>query len=371
MFTFRILESDRDSFARAGVITTSRGEIETPVFMPVGTAGTVKAVPHEFLEKLDTRIILGNTYHLYLRPGTDIIGRFGGLHEFISWPRPILTDSGGFQVFSHQELRKLKEEGVEFRSHLDGSAHFLSPEKSIEIQEALGSDIMMVFDECTPYPVSRKEADDSMRLSMRWAERCRNAWRRQEGQSLFGIVQGGMYTDLRKYSIERLEEIDFPGMALGGFSVGEPKDLMYEILAELAGILPASKPHYLMGVGTPVDIVHSVLQGIDMFDCVLPTRNARNGMLFTWKGPVRIKNAAYSRDKTPLDPDCGCPVCRRFSRAYLRHLFISGEILSYTLNSMHNLYFYSELMRVVRESIKEGEFRKFSEKFLESYPEGN
>ena len=371
MFSFRILQSDPNSSARAGVISTSRGEIETPVFMPVGTAGTVKAVPHEFLEKLEVPIILGNTYHLYLRPGTDIIGEFGGLHNFISWPKPILTDSGGFQVFSHQKLRKLNEDGVRFQSHLDGSSHFISPEKSIEIQEILGSDIIMAFDECTPYPVTKSEAEASMRLSIRWATRSREAWKNREEQALFGIIQGGMYTDLRKQCIEQIEELGLPGIALGGFSVGEPKEIMYEILQDLSGYLPGEKPHYLMGVGTPADIVQSVLRGIDMFDCVLPTRNARNGMLFTWKGPVRIKNAKHSRDDSPLDPDCDCPVCSRFSRAYLRHLFISGEILSYTLNSLHNLYFYSDLMKKIREHIRSGTFGNFSEKFLESYREAN
>ncbi len=344
MFNFRISHKDPGSQGRAGLITTSRGQIETPVFMPVGTAGTVKAVPHEFLEEMKTPIILGNTYHLYLRPGMEIIKKFGGLHNFISWDKPILTDSGGFQVFSHRKLRKLNEKGVEFKSHLDGSSHFISPEKSIEIQQLLGSDIIMAFDECTPYPVSRNEAEDSMHLSVRWAERCLKAWTNRDSQALFGIIQGGMFSDLRKECIEKIEEFDLPGIAIGGFSVGEPKEIMYGLLEEISGILPAAKPHYLMGVGTPVDIINSVKHGIDMFDCVLPTRNARNGMLFTWDGPVRIKNSIYSMDSQPVDSKCGCPVCRRYSRAYLRHLFISGEILSYTLNSLHNLYFYSELM---------------------------
>ncbi len=369
MLSFRILHKDPDSQGREGVITTSRGLIKTPVFMPVGTAGTVKAVPHEFLEEMNTPIILGNTYHLYLRPGTGIIEKFGGLHNFISWNRPILTDSGGFQVFSHRKLRKLHEDGVEFKSHLDGSTHFLSPEKSIEIQEILGSDIIMAFDECTPYPVSKQEAEDSMLLSMRWARRCGETWKNRDRQALFGIVQGGMFVDLRKQSIEKLEEIDLPGIALGGFSVGEPKNIMYKILEELGGYLPGKKPHYLMGVGTPVDIVQSVLRGIDMFDCVLPTRNARNGMLFTWNGPVRIKNSIYSMDDSPLDSKCGCPVCSRYSRAYLRHLFISGEFLSYTLNSIHNLYFYSDLMEKIRENIRAGTLKGFSQKLLESYQE--
>jgi queuine tRNA-ribosyltransferase len=369
MFSFRISHKDSNTRGRAGLLTTPRGQIKTPVFMPVGTAGTVKAVPHEFLENMNIPIILGNTYHLYLRPGTEIISRFGGLHNFISWPKPILTDSGGFQVFSHRKLRKLNEEGVAFKSHLDGSSHFLSPEKSIEIQQVLGSDIIMAFDECTPFPVSRQEAEDSMQLSVRWAERCRSAWTNRDSQSLFGIIQGGMFVDLRKQCIERIEELDLPGIALGGFSVGEPKNIMYEILEEVNGYLPPEKPHYLMGVGTPLDIMLSVMQGIDMFDCVLPTRNARNGMLFTWNGPVRIKNSIHSMDDSPLDPDCSCPVCSRYSRAYLRHLFISGEILSYTLNSLHNLYFYSDLMKKIRENIKAGTLKEFSKIILESYRE--
>ena len=369
MFSFRIVQTDTATRGRAGVLATPRGEIETPVFMPVGTAGTVKAVPHELLEQMDVPIILGNTYHLYLRPGTSVIQKFGGLHNFISWPGPILTDSGGFQVFSHRELRKLNEEGVEFRSHLDGSRHFLTPEKSIQIQEILGSDIIMAFDECTPYPVSKMEAEESMLLSSRWAGRCREAWKHRQSQSLFGIVQGGMYPDLRKRSLEMLEELDLPGIALGGFSVGEPKGLMYDLLEGLGGELPGHKPHYLMGVGTPADMVTAVLHGIDMFDCVLPTRNARNGMLFTGSGPLRIKNSGYRDDEAPIDPECECPVCRRFSRAYLRHLFISGEILSCTLNSVHNLHFYLNLMKRMRKTILQGTFLEFAQKFLESYRE--
>lgn len=369
MFSFRVSHRDPGSKGRAGLLTTSRGQIETPVFMPVGTAGTVKAVPHEFLEAMETPIILGNTYHLYLRPGVGTIDKFGGLHNFMAWHKPILTDSGGFQVFSHRKLRKLNEEGVEFKSHLDGSTHFFSPERSIEIQQVLGSDIIMAFDECTPYPVSKKEAEDSMLLSARWAERCRDAWTNKGSQALFGIIQGGMFVDLRKQCVERIEELEFPGIALGGFSVGEPKNIMYEILEELNGYLPDDKPHYLMGVGTPVDIVLSVLRGIDMFDCVLPTRNARNGMLFTWNGPVRIKNSIYSMDDSPVDPECVCPVCSRYSRAYLRHLFISGEILSYTLNSLHNLHFYWGLMKKIRGNIKAGTLKEFSKKILESYQE--
>ncbi len=369
MFNFRILHQDSETAGRAGVLSTPRGDIDTPVFMPVGTAGTVKAVPHEFLEKMKVQIILGNTYHLYLRPGTEVIARLGGLHKFIAWSGPILTDSGGFQVFSHRKLRKLDENGAAFKSHLDGSSHFISPEKSIEIQEILGSDIIMAFDECTPYPVTRKEAEASMLLSARWAARCRDAWTNRESQALFGIIQGGMFTDLRKSCIEIVGDLDLPGMALGGFSVGEPKEIMYGLLESLSGYLPHEKPRYLMGVGTPEDIVEAVSRGIDMFDCVLPTRNARNGMLFTRNGPLRIKNSVYSRDESPLDEKCRCPVCARYSRAYLRHLFVSGEILSCTLNSLHNLYFYAALMKRIRKELKKGSFLRFSKKFLESYRE--
>jgi queuine tRNA-ribosyltransferase len=321
--------------------------------MPVGTAAAVKAAQHELLESLDARIILGNTYHLYLRPGHERIQRLGGLHQFMSWPRAILTDSGGFQVFSHQELRRISEEGVQFRSHLDGSSHFLSPESAIEIQQALGSDIAMVLDECTPYPCSRLDTEKSMELSMRWAKRCASRWRRcgEQGNALFGIVQGGVYPELRRRSVDRLVELDLPGTAIGGLSVGEPKDLMYEVLDYTAPVLPAERPRYLMGVGTPKDLAHCVALGIDMFDCVLPTRNARNGCLFTSEGRVLIKNAAYAEDQRPIDPACGCLTCSRYSRAYLRHLFMAGEHLSAILNTIHNLTFYLDTMRKMRDLI--------------------
>ncbi|MGH9338327.1 MAG: tRNA guanosine(34) transglycosylase Tgt [Acidobacteriota bacterium] len=373
-FAFSVTHADPCSGARCGLLRTGRGEIETPVFMPVGTAGTVKALPHELLEQLNASIILCNTYHLYLRPGEQIINQFGGLHRFISWSRPILTDSGGFQVFSHQALRKISEEGVEFQSHLDGSYHFLSPERSIEIQRTLGSDIIMSFDECTPYPVTEREARESMLRSMRWAQRCRQALggvAQTESQALFGIVQGSMFLDLRKESLELLSELDLPGLALGGFSVGEPKLLMYEVVARLGDTMPPGKLRYLMGVGTPLDIIFSVRQGIDMFDCVLPTRNARNGMLFTSAGKVRIKNTRYSNDESPPDPDCACLVCRRYSRAYLRHLFISGEILSSVLNTYHNVYFYLQLMRQIRGSIRDNRLADLERKFQEQYTEGD
>lgn len=368
MFSFEVVAEDGHSSARLGRLVTAHGEIATPVFMPVGTAGTVKALPHEFLEELDYRLILANTYHLYLRPGTAVIEAAGGLHRFMAWGGAILTDSGGFQVFSQRELVTISEEGVYFRSHLDGSRHFFTPERSMQVQRILGSDVVMAFDDCTPYPVSRDEAAASMRRSMRWAERCRRALPKG-GQALFGIVQGGVYEDLRRESLERILGMDFEGVAMGGFSVGEPKALMFEILEGLRGELPRELPHYLMGVGTPLDIVRAVECGYDMFDCVLPTRNARNGMLFTWGGPVRIKNARYAEDPEPLDPHCGCRVCRRYSRSYLRHLFVSGEILALILNTYHNLAFFQELMGRVREAVKQGRLGELRRRLEASYSE--
>jgi queuine tRNA-ribosyltransferase len=347
---FEVTRKDARSSARCGLLHTPHGIIETPVFMPVGTAGAVKALPHEFLEQLGSRIILANTYHLYLRPGEEVIRGFQGLHRFMAWDRAILTDSGGYQVFSQQALRKLSEEGVEFRSHLDGGAHFLSPEKSIQIQMTLRSDIAMVLDECTPFPVTESEAEDSMLRSMRWARRCKEA-HRLPGQLLFGIVQGGVFHHLRKYSLEMLLETGFPGLAIGGLSVGEPKLLLHEVVGKLSASMPSQLPRYAMGIGTPMDLLFCVRQGVDMFDCVLPTRNARNGTLFTWQGKVSIKNARYRGDQGPPDPECGCLVCRRYSRAYLRHLYVSGEILSSILNTFHNLYFYLDLMAKIRQSI--------------------
>ena len=348
------------------MLQTPHGRIETPVFMPVGTTGTVKALPHEFLEQLGASIILGNTYHLYLRPGHELIRSLGGLHRFISWPRAILTDSGGYQIFSHQSLRSISEEGVEFRSHLDGSYHLLTPEKVIEIQEGLGADIMMVLDECTPYPVTRPEAKESMRRSMRWALRCKNS-HKESPQALFGIVQGSVFPDLREESLERLCEMGFSGIALGGFSVGEPKRLMYELIERLCSLMPEAKPRYIMGVGTPLDLIFCVKQGADMFDCVLPTRNGRNGMLYTSQGTISIKNARYREDPAPPDPECRCFVCRRYNRAYLRHLYVSGEILSSILSSYHNLHFYLDLMGQIRESITLNTLSQLEEKFRERY----
>jgi len=362
-FGFEVLLQDRDSSARIGVLHTAHGDIATPAFMPVGTAATVKALPHEWLEELGCGILLSNTYHLYLRPGHERIARLGGLHRFMSWQRAILTDSGGFQVFSHRELRKISEEGVYFRSHLDGSRHFLSPEKVMEVQLALRPDIAMVFDECTPYPCSRVDAEQSMELSMRWAARCQDRWRRERSipGGIFGIVQGSVYPDLRRRSAEHLLKLGFDGIAIGGLSVGEPKDVMMETLAATAPLLPRDQPRYLMGVGTPEDLVRCVAYGIDLFDCVLPTRNARNGCLFTSSGRVLIKNAAYAEDETALDAECGCLTCRRFSRAYLRHLFMSGEYLAATLNTLHNVSFYLDTMRKIRESIRSNSYGKWLE----------
>ncbi len=349
--------------ARLGALHTRHGTIETPVFMPVGTAATVKALPHEWLEGLDCRILLANAYHLYLRPGHESIGRLGGLHRFMSWDRAILTDSGGFQVFSHRELRRVSEEGVTFQSHLDGSRHFLSPEKVMEIQLALAPDIGMVFDECTPYPCSRADAEKSMALSMRWAARCRQRWGTEAAApgSLFGIVQGSVYSDLRQRSVEELVSLHFDGLGIGGLSVGEPKDVMLEVLAATVPAVPRHLPRYLMGVGSPEDLVRCVALGIDMFDCVLPTRNARNGCLFTSEGKILIKNAAYIDDQRPPDPQCSCLTCRRYSRAYLRHLFMAGEYLSATLNTLHNVSFYIDTMRKIRESIRLNSFGKWLE----------
>ncbi len=365
---FRISHQDPGSRARRTQLVTPHGTIETPVFMPVGTSASVKAVPQVVLEELGAQVLLANTYHLYLRPGAEVVQKLGGLHSFMAWPHPILTDSGGFQVFSHQKLRRIHEEGVEFRSHLDGSTHFLSPEKSIEQQQSLGADISMAFDDCTPYPVTRKEAEESMRRSMRWAARCRRAHPGSK-QAVFGIVQGGVFLDLRLESVEQICRMDFDGIALGGFSVGEPRPIMHELIERLQPALPEDRPRYVMGVGTPEDLLACVRCGMDMFDCVLPTRNARNGTLFTSRGKIRIKNACYRDDPNPLDEACACPVCRRYSRAYLRHLFVSGEILSSVLNSCHNLFFFLDLMRAIRESIVLGSLGEFEKRFLEKYSE--
>jgi queuine tRNA-ribosyltransferase len=348
--------------ARRGEVRTAHGVVQTPIFMPVGTQATVKAVSPQNLMELNAQIILGNTYHLYIRPGHHLIAEFGGLHRFMGWDRPILTDSGGYQIFSLQELAKITEEGAAFRSHLDGSKLFLSPEDAIEVQQALGSDIMMCLDTCIPYPASREETVAGTALTSRWAARCRLAHNNRK-QLLFGIVQGGMYPELRRQSAEQLVDIGFDGYAIGGLSVGESKTLMHEMTEATVPYLPDDYAVYLMGVGTPEDIVEGVRRGVDMFDCVMPTRNARNGTLFTSRGKIVIKNARYRRDQEPLDEQCTCYTCRNFSRAYLRHLFVSREILSYHLNTIHNLHYYLNLMAEIRKAIEKDGFAQFRKDF--------
>jgi len=347
-----------DGHARRGTLQLVHGKVETPVFMPVGTYGTVKAMSPEELNKIGTQIVLGNTFHLWLRPGLEVIEAHGGLHRFMGWDGPILTDSGGFQVFSLGELRKIAEQGVKFQSPVNGDKLFLTPEESMRIQRVLNSDIVMVFDECTPYPATDREAADSMRLSLRWAARSKDA-HGDNPNALFGIVQGGMFGELRDESLSGLVDIGFDGYAIGGLSVGEPKEDMLRILAHTAPMLPRDKPHYLMGVGTPEDIVAAVAQGIDMFDCVMPTRNARNGMLFTRFGDIKIKNAQYRMDMRPLDEQCICYTCRNFTRAYLHHLHRIGEILGARLNTIHNLFYYQQLMGEIRSSIEANGFAEF------------
>ena len=360
--TFDLLKECSETRARRGTIHTRRGAIETPAFMPVGTQGTVKGMMPEQLKEIGSQIILGNTYHLYLRPGHERMARFGGLHKFMNWDRPILTDSGGFQVFSLGDLRKIDEDGVRFQSHIDGSKHILTPELSIAIQEALGSDIMMVFDECIPHPSTREYISASTARSTRWAARCKAA-RTDESAALFGIVQGGMEEDLRQKSVEGLLEIGFDGYALGGLSVGEPAEVMYQVMDWSLPLLPKYHPRYVMGVGTPENLVEAVSRGADMFDCVMPTRNARNGVLFTSFGKLSIKQARFIEDEMPIDPECSCYVCRNYSRAYLRHLYQSNEILSSVLNTTHNLYYYLHLMKRMRDAISEGSFKTFREDF--------
>ena len=350
---FELLATDKN--ARLGRLTLAHGVVETPVFMPVGTYGTVKAMTPRDLAEIGAPICLGNTFHLWLRPGLEVIAVHGGLHRFMGWDKPILTDSGGFQVFSLGALRKISEEGVRFSSPVNGDKLFLTPEESMRIQHTLNSDVVMIFDECTPYPASHDEATSSMRLSLRWAQRSRDEHQRLENSNaLFGIVQGGMYEDLRSESLEVLGEIGFDGFAIGGLSVGEPKEEMARVLAHTAPRLPVHKPRYLMGVGTPEDLVHGVQTGIDMFDCVMPTRNARNGHLFTRYGDIRIKNAQYRDDLSPLDASCTCYTCRNFTRAYLHHLHRVGEILGAQLNTIHNLHYYQCLMRELRAAIVSG-----------------
>lgn len=362
----------KDGNARAGVIETPHGKIETPVFMPVGTQATVKAMTKEELEEINSQIILGNTYHLYLNPGDDLVDDFGGLHKFMRWDRPILTDSGGFQVFSLGSLRRIKEEGVHFRSHLDGSKHFLSPEKSISIQNNLGSDIMMVLDECPPGMSSRKYLIPSIERTTRWAKRCIDANKNKDRQGLFAIVQGGIYEDLRDKSFEELSRYDedFAGYALGGLAVGEPREDMYRILEYITPKLPENKPRYLMGVGEPLDMLEAVESGIDMMDCVQPTRIGRHGTVFTKYGRLVIKNKVYELDDRPLDEGCDCYACKNYTRGYIRHLFKAKEILGQRLATYHNLHFLIKLMNDSREAIKEGRFKEFKDEFIKNYTQG-
>jgi queuine tRNA-ribosyltransferase len=369
---FTIEHTDTQSKARAGVICTDHGRIETPIFMPVGTQGSVKAVEQRQLEEFGAQIILGNTYHLYLRPKEDVLSAMGGLHSFIRWSKPILTDSGGYQVFSLKDLRKITEDGVAFQSHIDGSRHLFTPERVIDIQRCIGSDIMMVFDECTPYPATYQYAEDSMRRSMRWEQRCFTAWKHTESryghqQFLFAIGQGGTYKDLRHESIETLCEYDFPGYAIGGLAVGEPAEMMYEIADFSTDILPKNKPRYMMGVGTPQNILENIERGIDMFDCVMPTRNARNGTLFTTRGKVNIRNAKYRFEEDVIDPGLPFYASQQFSLAYLRHLFMADELLGLQLASQQNIAFYMWLVKTARTHILAGDYVQWKREFLEVF----
>jgi len=357
-FQFNLIKKDAITSARLGEIITPHGTVRTPAFMPVGTQGTVKSMLPEEIENCGAEMILGNTYHLYLRPGHETIRRLGGLHRFMNWRHPILTDSGGFQVYSLGALRKITSDGVMFRSHIDGSKHLLTPQKAIEIQEALGSDIMMCLDECTPYPATLSQTEASLNLTLKWARLCKSA-KASDEQALFGIIQGGSYPDLRKRAVDEITSIDFDGYALGGVSVGEPKEIMYKITDSIAPLLPADKPRYLMGVGTPEDIIFAVSCGIDMFDCVIPTRCARHGLLFTNSEKIVIKNARWREDDNPVDETCDCYTCRNYSRAYLRHLYVAGEILAMILNTIHNIRHYMRLMENIRRAISEDRFEEF------------
>ncbi|BEV14288.1 tRNA guanosine(34) transglycosylase Tgt [Herbaspirillum sp. DW155] len=374
MLEFTLLKTDGK--ARRGRVKLNHGTVETPIFMPVGTYGSVKAMSPLELKEINAQIILGNTFHLWLRPGLEVVSKFGGLHKFIGWDKPILTDSGGFQVFSLGEMRKITEEGVHFASPINGDRLFLSPEISMQIQRVLNSDIVMQFDECTPYeidgrPATREEAGKSMRMSLRWAKRSKDEFDRGENpNALFGIVQGGMFEGLRDESLAGLEELGFDGFAIGGLSVGEPKEDMMRVLEHVGPRLPADKPHYLMGVGTPEDLVEGVANGVDMFDCVMPTRNARNGWIFTRYGDVKIKNAKYKNDDRPFDESCDCYACKNFSRAYLHHLHRAGEILGARMNTVHNLHYYLQLMQEMRDAIDAGTFQHFVKTFKEDRARG-
>jgi queuine tRNA-ribosyltransferase len=361
MFSFKLLSKDRS--ARLGRVSTPHGDIDTPAFMPVGTQATVKTVSPEEVAQSGSQILLGNTYHLYIRPGHELIAKLGGLHKFMNWSGPILTDSGGYQVFSLKGLTKVKEEGVTFKSHLDGSSHTITPELAIEIQQALGSDIMMCFDEPPAYPSPRAGIIDAMERTTRWEERCKKA-HTNSAQALFGITQGGTIAELRVESARKIVDIGFDGYAIGGLSVGESTTLMLEMTGVTTDVLPEDKPRYLMGVGTPEDIVSAVALGVDMFDCVMPTRNARNGSLFTSRGKINIQNAEYREDASPLDEECGCYTCKNYTLAYLRHLFATKEILGLRLNTIHNLTYYQDLMKKIRSAIKDGTFFKFKDEYL-------
>ena len=366
--TYELLHIDKNSGARRGVVHTPHGDIQTPVFMPVGTQATVKSMtPEELKEMVEAQIILANTYHLYFRPGHKLVEEAGGLHEFMRWDRPILTDSGGFQVFSLGDLRTISEEGVDFRSYLDGSKHFFSPEKIMEIENSLGADIIMAFDECVKYPETHEYTKQSMERTTRWAKRCKEAHAKPDKQALFGIIQGGFYKDLREISAKELIELDLPGYAIGGISVGEPKDIFLDILRYTAPLMPENKPRYLMGVGTPDYLIEAALAGIDMCDCVLPTRIARNGTAQTWRGKVVVRNATYERDFTPLDPECDCYTCKNYTRAYIRHLVKEKEILGVRLLSIHNLRFLTKLMERVRIEIENDNLLNFRDEFYKKY----
>jgi len=369
---FEILHQDKSSKARFGRLQTAHGEIETPVFMPVGTQGTVKTcTPHE-LREVGSQIILGNTYHLYLRPGTEIIEQAGGLHRFCNWSKPILTDSGGFQVYSLADLRRVKENGVVFQSHYDGSYHEFTPERTVDIQRSLGSDIMMVLDECPPYPCTEKYAAEAVERTTRWAQLCFDRLNATEplyghAQNLFAIVQGSTVPELRKVSAEALVELDFPGYAIGGLSIGEPKSILFEMIDICTEILPVHKPRYLMGMGKPTDLVSAIALGVDMFDCVIPTRNGRKGHVFTWHGPIKLRNAQYKQDFNPIEETCGCYACLNFTRSYIRHLLVTDEILGLRLGTLHNLYFYHKLVQTARKHIREGDYLSWKEEFEVNY----
>ncbi|MDY6791945.1 MAG: tRNA guanosine(34) transglycosylase Tgt [Thermodesulfobacteriota bacterium] len=372
---FNAVSKSTESRARTGVLKTAHGEVKTPVFMPVGTLGTVKSLSPEELVGCGAQIILGNTYHLYLRPGCEVIQHFSGLHRFMNWDGPILTDSGGFQVFSLAKLTKLDEKGVEFQSHIDGSKHLIAPEKAIEIQACLGSDIVMCLDQCIKYPASLNDTKDAMELTTRWGKRCKQEFAKQRnsssGQALFGIIQGGMFKELREMSTEAMVKIGFAGFAIGGLSVGEPKEIMYEMADFTLPKLPESKPKYIMGVGTPEDLVELVALGADMFDCVLPTRNARNGQLFTRYGTINICNSRFKHDTDPIESGCTCYTCKNFSRAYLRHLYMTKELLAYRLNTVHNIHYYTSLMEQMRNEIENDAFEAFRKDFYSKQHRGS